>query len=52
MKKKPNLFLRHNSFEIVEEGDYMLCAIFLEKNYVERSELLECGFARSVFLTY
>ena len=26
-KKKAKLFFKHNYFEIVEEGDYVLCAI-------------------------
>ena len=26
-KKKAKLIFKHNSFEIVEEGDYVLCAI-------------------------
>ena len=27
VKKKAKLIFKHNSFEIVEEGDYVLCAI-------------------------
>ena len=27
MKKKAKLIFKHNYFEIVEEGDYVLCAI-------------------------
>ena len=27
MKKKAKLIFKHNSFDIVEEGDYVLCAI-------------------------
>ena len=26
-KKKAKLIFKHNSFEVVEEGDYVLCAI-------------------------
>ena len=26
-KKKAKLFFKHNSFDIVEEGDHVLCAI-------------------------
>ena len=26
-KKKAKLIFKHNSFEIVEDGDYVLCAI-------------------------
>jgi hypothetical protein len=26
-KKKAKLIFKHNSFEIIEEGDYVLCAI-------------------------
>ncbi len=26
-KKKAKLFFKHNYFEIIEEGDYVLCAI-------------------------
>ena len=26
-KKKAKLFFKHNSFDILEEGDYVLCAI-------------------------
>ena len=31
MKKKAKLIFKHNYFEIVEEGDHVLCAIS-EKN--------------------
>jgi len=31
-KKKAKLIFKHNSFDIVEEGDYVLCAIS-EKKY-------------------
>ena len=27
MKKKAKLVFKHNSFDIVEDGDYVLCAI-------------------------
>tara|TARA_B100000674_G_scaffold411542_1_gene359639 strand:- start:54 stop:245 length:192 start_codon:yes stop_codon:yes gene_type:complete len=27
VKKKAKLIFKHNSFEVVEEGDYVLCAI-------------------------
>ena len=27
VKKKAKLIFKHNSFEILEEGDYVLCAI-------------------------
>ena len=27
VKKKAKLIFKHNSFDIVEEGDYVLCAI-------------------------
>ncbi len=27
MKKKAKLIFKHNSFDIVEDGDYVLCAI-------------------------
>ncbi len=27
MKKKAKLIFKHNSFEIIEEGEYVLCAI-------------------------
>ena len=27
IKKKAKLIFKHNSFDIVEEGDYVLCAI-------------------------
>ena len=30
-KKKAKLIFKHNYFEIVEEGDYVLCAISLKK---------------------
>ena len=26
-KKKAKLIFKHNSFEVIEEGDYVLCAI-------------------------
>ena len=30
-KKKAKLVFKHNSFEIIEEGDYVLCAISGQK---------------------
>ena len=27
MRKKAKLIFKHNSFDVVEEGDYVLCAI-------------------------
>ena len=27
LKKKAKIFFKHNSFEIAEEGDYVLCAV-------------------------
>ena len=41
-KKKAKLIFKHNSFDMVEDGDYVLCAISGKKNIVKRPELLEC----------
>ena len=27
MKKKAKLIFKHNSFDVIEEGDYVICAI-------------------------
>ena len=34
-KKKAKLIFKHNYFEIVEEGDYVLCAMSGKKNIIE-----------------
>jgi|TARA_B100000242_G_C42964802_1_gene447567 hypothetical protein len=34
-KKKAKLFFKHNSFDILEEGDYVLCAISGKKIYLQ-----------------
>ena len=34
-KKKAKLIFKHNSFDIVEEGDYVLCAISGKKIKLE-----------------
>ena len=34
-KKKAKLIFKHNYFEIVEEGDYVLCAISGKKIYLQ-----------------
>ena len=46
-KKKAKLFFKHNSFDILEEGDYVLCAIS-EKIYL-RTKLLECRSTEAYF---
>ena len=34
IEKKAKLLFKHNSFEIIEEGDYVLCAVSGKKlNY-------------------
>ena len=30
-KKKAKLIFKHNSFDIIEQGDYVLCAIYGKK---------------------
>ena len=50
-KKKAKVIFKHNYFEIVEEGDYVLCAIS-NKNTFTKFKLLECRITRSVFFTY
>ena len=34
-KKKAKLLFKHNSFDILEEGDYVLCAISGKKIYLQ-----------------
>ena len=34
-KKKAKLIFKHNSFDILEEGDYVLCAISGKKIYLQ-----------------
>ena len=41
-KKKAKLNFKHNYFEIVEEGDYVECAISGKKNFITKLKLLEC----------
>ena len=49
-KKKAKLIFKHNSFDIIEEGDYVLCAVS-GKEIIKRFKLLECRFTRSLFFT-
>ncbi len=37
LKKKAKLIYKHNSFDVIEEGDYVLCAISEKK--ISLSEL-------------
>ena len=41
-----------NTFEIIERGDYVECAISKKKNIIKRSKLLECRIAGSLFFTF
>ena len=41
MNKKAKLIYKHNDFEIIENGDYVECAI-TKKNITKRLKLLEC----------
>ena len=41
MIKKAKLIFKHNSFDVVEEGDHVLCAISGKKDIIERPKLLE-----------
>ena len=34
-KKKAKLIFKHNYFEIVEDGDYVLCAIYFKKIFLK-----------------
>ncbi len=57
-KKKAKLIFKHNSFEIVEEGDYVLCAvsgkeIMLKDLHYWNVELQEAYFSpKEVHLKY
>ena len=42
------LKFKHNHFEIISNGDYVICAVS-KKNTIREFKLLECRIARSVF---
>ena len=49
MDKKAKLIFKHNSFDIIEQGDYVYA--ISEKNIIEGFKLLERGFTRSLLFT-
>ena len=44
------LKFKHNHFEIISNGDYVICAVSKKKNTIREFKLLECRIARSIFL--
>ena len=48
IKKKAKLVYKHNSFEILETGDYVIW-LFQEKNNAKRFKLLECGTSEAYY---
>ena len=49
--KEAKLKYKQGSFEIIKEGDYVLCAISKKKNFIKRFKVLECCTTRTLFLT-
>ena len=41
-KKKAKLVFKHNSFDIIEDGDYVLCAVSGKEIMLKEFKLLEC----------
>ena len=50
-KKKAKLKYKANSFEVLEEGDHVVCAVS-KKNISRKFELLERKITGSILFTY
>ena len=49
-KKKAKVIFKHNSFEIIEEGDYVLCGISGKKILLKDLNYWNVDFQRHIFL--
>ena len=49
-KKKTKLLFKHNSYDILEDGEYVICAVS-GKNYAKQSQVLERRATRSLFFS-
>ena len=49
-KKKAKLIFKHNSFDIIEEGDFVLCAISKKKFYLKILIIGASIFKRPIIL--
>ena len=50
-KKKAILNYKANTFDIIEDGDHVVCAISQKKNIFRKFKLLECRSPRSILFT-
>ena len=50
-KTKAKIRYKANFFEIVEEGDHVICAVSKKKNIYRKFELLECRTTRGLLFT-
>ena len=48
--KEAKIKYKQGSFEVIKEGDYVLCAISKKKNFIKRFKVLECYTSRTLFL--
>ena len=48
-KKKAKLLFKHNHFEVVEEGDFVLCAISGKKIELEKLNYLNVDLQEAYF---
>ena len=48
-EKKAKLIYKHNSFDIIEEGDYVLCAISGKKIFLENLNYWSVDFQEAYF---
>lgn len=49
--KEAKLKYKQGSFEVIKEGDFVLCAISQKKIFIKGFKVLECQFARTLFLS-
>ena len=48
--KEAKIKYKQGSFEVIKEGDYVLCAISKKKNFIKRFKVLECQIARTLLI--
>ncbi len=51
-KKKAKLKYKANSFEVIEVGDHVVCAVSKKKNTSRKFKLLECRITGGILFSY
>ena len=49
--REAKLRYKQGYFEIISEGDYVICAVSKKKNFDKGFKILECRSTRSIFFT-